>query len=167
MSTDPARERTAEQPDDDRLDQAQPAADERTPEEIAADLAEENRRAEALRAGLADYVLEDEDLAVLEAGEADALGDVAVERGGLAEVGEESLADWKAVVDLGDFVSVTGRVISSRRGELSVLAQEWTPAAKALLENTDLPAAAIVKKSLEIAGDLCIYTNMHHTIETL
>ena len=73
MSTDPARERTAEQPDDDRLDQAQPAADERTPEEIAADLAEENRRAEALRAGLADYVLEDEDLAVLEAGEADEL----------------------------------------------------------------------------------------------
>jgi ATP-dependent HslUV protease subunit HslV len=26
---------------------------------------------------------------------------------------------------------------------------------------------AIVKKSLEIAGDLCIYTNQHHTIETL
>ena len=40
----------------------------------------------------------------------------------LAEVGEEPLADWKADVDLGDFVSVTGRVISSQRGELSVLA---------------------------------------------
>ena len=40
-------------------------------------------------------------------------------------------------------------------------------AAKALLENTDLSAAEIVKKSLEIAADLCIYTNMHHTIETL
>ena len=40
-------------------------------------------------------------------------------------------------------------------------------AAKALLDNTDLPAAEIVKKSLEIAGELCIYTNMHHTIETL
>ena len=40
-------------------------------------------------------------------------------------------------------------------------------AAKALLSNTDLPAAEIVKKSLEIAGELCIYTNMHHTIETL
>ena len=40
-------------------------------------------------------------------------------------------------------------------------------AAKALLENTELPAAEIVKKALEIAGELCIYTNMHHTIETL
>jgi ATP-dependent HslUV protease subunit HslV len=40
-------------------------------------------------------------------------------------------------------------------------------AAKALLENTELSAQEIVKKSLEIAGDLCIYTNMHHTIETL
>ena len=50
----------------------------------------------------------------------------------LAEVGEESLAAWKADVDLGDFVSVTGRVISSRRGELSVLATSWVLASKAL-----------------------------------
>jgi ATP-dependent HslUV protease subunit HslV len=40
-------------------------------------------------------------------------------------------------------------------------------AAKALLDNTTLPAREIVKKSLEIAGELCIYTNMHHTIEVL
>jgi len=40
-------------------------------------------------------------------------------------------------------------------------------AARALLTNTDLSATEIVKKSLEIAGELCIYTNMHHTIETL
>ena len=40
-------------------------------------------------------------------------------------------------------------------------------AAKALLDHTDLPPATIVKKSLEIAGDLCIYTNQSHTIETL
>jgi ATP-dependent HslUV protease, peptidase subunit HslV len=39
--------------------------------------------------------------------------------------------------------------------------------AKALLDNTSLGAPEIVKKSLEIAGELCIYTNMHHTIETL
>ncbi len=39
--------------------------------------------------------------------------------------------------------------------------------AKALLDNTTLSASEIVKKSLEIAGELCIYTNMHHTIETL
>jgi ATP-dependent HslUV protease subunit HslV len=40
-------------------------------------------------------------------------------------------------------------------------------AAVALLQNTELAAADIVRKSLEIAGELCIYTNMHHTIETL
>lgn len=40
-------------------------------------------------------------------------------------------------------------------------------AALALLHNTDLAPADIVKKSLEIAGDLCIYTNQNHTIETL
>jgi len=40
-------------------------------------------------------------------------------------------------------------------------------AAKALLDNTPLPAHEVVKKSLEIAGELCIYTNMNHTIETL
>ena len=50
----------------------------------------------------------------------------------LAEVGEEALALWKAEVDLGDFISVTGRVISSRRGELSVMAKEWQMAAKSL-----------------------------------
>jgi len=50
----------------------------------------------------------------------------------LAEVGERSLVDWKADVDLGDFVFVHGRVISSKRGELSVLADEWAMASKAL-----------------------------------
>jgi ATP-dependent HslUV protease subunit HslV len=40
-------------------------------------------------------------------------------------------------------------------------------AAKALLDNTELSAEDIVRKSLTIAADLCIYTNMHHTIETL
>lgn len=40
-------------------------------------------------------------------------------------------------------------------------------AARALLENTNLSAADVVKKSLEIAGDLCIYTNQNHIIETL
>ncbi len=50
----------------------------------------------------------------------------------LANVGEQALSEWKSDVDLGDFVSVTGRVVSSRRGELSVMAQEWAMAAKAL-----------------------------------
>jgi ATP-dependent HslUV protease subunit HslV len=40
-------------------------------------------------------------------------------------------------------------------------------AAKALLTNTELSAEEIVRKSLAIAGELCIYTNMHHTVETL
>jgi ATP-dependent HslUV protease subunit HslV len=40
-------------------------------------------------------------------------------------------------------------------------------AARALLENTDLVPQDIVKKSLAIAGDLCIYTNQQHVIETL
>ncbi|MBW1279609.1 OB-fold nucleic acid binding domain-containing protein, partial [Escherichia coli] len=42
----------------------------------------------------------------------------------LAEVGQDALGDFKADVDLGDIVYVHGRVISSRRGELSVLADE-------------------------------------------
>ncbi|MDD0812117.1 ATP-dependent protease subunit HslV [Curvibacter sp. RS43] len=40
-------------------------------------------------------------------------------------------------------------------------------AAKALLDNTDLSPEQVVRKSLAIAGELCIYTNMNHTIETL
>jgi ATP-dependent HslUV protease subunit HslV len=40
-------------------------------------------------------------------------------------------------------------------------------AAKALIDNTALSAEEVVRKSLEIAGGLCIYTNMNHTIETL
>ncbi|MFT2818226.1 lysine--tRNA ligase [Leifsonia sp. A12D58] len=51
----------------------------------------------------------------------------------LGEVGEESLAEWKALVDLGDHVFVSGEVISSRRGELSIMVKEWQIAAKAVL----------------------------------
>ena len=40
-------------------------------------------------------------------------------------------------------------------------------AARALLEHSQLSAADIVKQSLTIAGDLCIYTNQHHVIEVL
>jgi len=40
-------------------------------------------------------------------------------------------------------------------------------AARALLENTELTATEIVRRSLAIAGDLCIYTNQNHVIETL
>ena len=47
-------------------------------------------------------------------------------------VGAESLAAWKTDIDLGDHVFVHGRVISSKRGELSVLADRWCLAAKAV-----------------------------------
>ncbi|MDN4609698.1 lysine--tRNA ligase [Arthrobacter burdickii] len=50
----------------------------------------------------------------------------------LAEIGADSLAEWKSLVDLGDHVQVHGEVISSRRGELSVMADSWTMASKAL-----------------------------------
>ncbi len=40
-------------------------------------------------------------------------------------------------------------------------------AARALLQHTEMPPADVVKKSLEIAGDLCIYTNQNHVIEVL
>ncbi|ORI27363.1 lysine--tRNA ligase [Rhodococcus sp. 1168] len=50
----------------------------------------------------------------------------------LAGVGEDALAAWKSDVDLGDFVFVHGEVISSRRGELSVMADSWEIASKAL-----------------------------------
>jgi len=40
-------------------------------------------------------------------------------------------------------------------------------AATALLENTELDAREIAEKSLNIAGDICVFTNHHHTIEEL
>ncbi len=51
----------------------------------------------------------------------------------LAAVGDDSLQRWKELVDLGDHVYVSGEVISSRRGELSVMVAEWTIASKAIL----------------------------------
>jgi lysyl-tRNA synthetase class 2 len=50
----------------------------------------------------------------------------------LDRVGPESLESWKRLVDLGDQVGVTGEVITSRRGELSVLADSWAMTAKSL-----------------------------------
>jgi lysyl-tRNA synthetase class 2 len=50
----------------------------------------------------------------------------------LDRVGAESLENWKRLVDLGDHVAIEGEVITSKRGELSVLADRWSMAAKAL-----------------------------------
>src|SRR5690606_18491534 len=49
-----------------------------------------------------------------------------------AVVGEASLEDFKSVIDLGDHLFVHGEVISSRRGELSIMVDEWRLAAKAV-----------------------------------
>jgi lysyl-tRNA synthetase class 2 len=50
----------------------------------------------------------------------------------LDKVGQEVLDSWKSDIDLGDIVSVTGEIITSKRGELSILAQSWTLASKSL-----------------------------------
>jgi lysyl-tRNA synthetase class 2 len=50
----------------------------------------------------------------------------------LAKVGADELARWKAEVDLGDHVFAEGEVITSKRGELSVLADRWAMASKAI-----------------------------------
>lgn len=50
----------------------------------------------------------------------------------LGELGPEELDTWKTVADIGDHISVHGEVITSRRGELSILAQSWQVASKAL-----------------------------------
>jgi lysyl-tRNA synthetase class 2 len=49
-----------------------------------------------------------------------------------ADLGEESLADYKHLVDIGDLLAVQGEVVTSRRGELSVQAASWQLAAKTL-----------------------------------
>ena len=50
----------------------------------------------------------------------------------LDKVGEERLQEWKDLVDLGDHIFVSGEVITSKRGELSILADEWLMAAKTI-----------------------------------
>ena len=66
-------------------------------------------------------------------------------------------------------ITGTGDVLEPERGLLAIgsgggYAQA---AALALLENSELEPADIVKKSLSIAGELCIYTNQNHVVETL
>ncbi len=104
-------------------------------------------------------------------------------QGHLVRAAIELTKDWRtdrvlrrleamlAVADLEASLIITGNgdVLEPEHGLVAigsggVYAQS---AAKALLENTELSAQEIVRKSLSIAGELCIYTNMHHTIETL
>src|SRR5699024_11843452 len=61
----------------------------------------------------------------------DATGDLQIMLS-LDKVGQERLDAWKADIDLGDHVGVEGEVITSRRGELSVMVDTWTLTAKCL-----------------------------------
>ena len=76
-----------------------------------------------------------------------------------------------AVADASCSLIITGNgdVLEPERGIVAIgsggaYAQA---AASALLQHTELAPADIVKRALEIAGDLCIYTNQNHIIETL
>ncbi len=76
-----------------------------------------------------------------------------------------------AVADRSASLIITGNgdVLEPERGSVAIgsggaYAQA---AAQALLAHTEMAAPEIVKRALEIAGDLCIYTNQNHTIEVL
>ena len=104
-------------------------------------------------------------------------------QGHLVRAAIELTKDWRtdrvlrrleamlAVADLEASLIITGNgdVLEPENGIVAIgsggaYAQA---AAIALLNYTDLSATDMVKKSLEIAGEICIYTNMNHTIESL
>ena len=104
-------------------------------------------------------------------------------QGHLTRAAIELTKDWRtdrvlrrleamlAVADLEASLIITGNgdVLEPEQGIVAIGSggAYAHSAAKALLQHTDLSAEEIVRKSLGIAGELCIYTNMHHTIETL
>jgi ATP-dependent HslUV protease, peptidase subunit HslV len=104
-------------------------------------------------------------------------------QGHLVRAAIELTKDWRtdrvlrrleamlAVADLDASLIITGNgdVLEPEQGIVAIGSggAYAHSAAKALLNHTDLSAQDVVKKSLEIAGELCIYTNMNHTIETL
>jgi ATP-dependent HslUV protease subunit HslV len=104
-------------------------------------------------------------------------------QGHLTRAAVELAKDWRsdrvlrrleamlAVADLTASLILTGNgdVLEPEHGIVAIgsggaFAQA---AARALLEHSGLQAPEIVKQSLTIAGDLCIYTNQHHVIEVL
>jgi len=104
-------------------------------------------------------------------------------QGHLARAAIELTKDWRtdrvlrrleamlAVADATTSLIITGNgdVLEPEHGIIAIgsggaYAQA---AAKALVDNTELSAEEIVRKALAIAGELCIYTNMHHTVEVL
>ena len=104
-------------------------------------------------------------------------------QGNLLRASVELAKDWRtdrmlrrleamlAVADRDNSLIITGNgdVLEPEQGIVAIgsggaYAQS---AARALLENTDLPPEEIVAKALGIAGDLCIYTNQSHVIELI
>jgi ATP-dependent HslUV protease subunit HslV len=104
-------------------------------------------------------------------------------QGHLARAAIELTKDWRtdrvlrrleamlAVADMETSLIITGNgdVLEPENGIVTIgsggaYAQA---AAMALLNHTEMSAADIVKRSLEIAGELCIYTNMQHIVEVL
>ena len=104
-------------------------------------------------------------------------------QGHLARAAIELTKDWRtdrvlrrleamlAVADKETSLIITGNgdVLEPEHGLVSIGSggSFAAAAARALLQETQLSPRDIVKRSLEIAGDLCIYTNQNHTIETL
>ena len=103
--------------------------------------------------------------------------------GHLVRAAVELAKDWRtdrmlrrleamlAVADASASLVITGNgdVLEPERGLIAIgsggaYAQA---AALALLDHTELDAEAIVRKALSIAGDICIYTNQQHTVETI
>jgi lysyl-tRNA synthetase class 2 len=76
-----------------------------------------------------------------------------------ASAGADALTAWRSTVDLGDIVAVTGEVVASRAGEVSVLATSWTMAAKCLHPMPDKyrgltdPEVRVRRRYLELAID--------------
>ena len=104
-------------------------------------------------------------------------------QGHLARAAIELTKDWRtdrvlrrleamlAVADRETSLIITGNgdVLEPEHGIIAIGSggAYANAAARALLEHTEMAPKDIVKKSLEIAGDLCIYTNQHHTVEVL
>jgi len=104
-------------------------------------------------------------------------------RGNLVRAAVEMAKDWRtdrmlrrleALLAIADskaslIISGTGDVIEPENDLIAIGSGGFyaLSAARALLENTELPARAIVEKSLNIAADICIYTNHNLTIEEL
>ena len=104
-------------------------------------------------------------------------------QGQLARAAIELTKDWRtdrvlrrleamlAVADADSSLIITGNgdVLEPEYGIIAIGSggSYASAAARALLQHTEMAPKDIVKRSLEIAGDLCIYTNQNHTIETL